>query len=149
MLSEHCKNVVWRLCHKVPAASPAVISIAPLGKYVDGRQQHWVIENIGKFQWAMRDTSTIRALKLCLSKPWRLNGVFFKIEIIINYFVSSVRFFWIPMLWVYGHYEKFSLWERAATLVKLILLYVAFFTMVKSRQKEVWSRDYVLPTADH
>ena len=30
---------------------------------------------------------------------------FFHIEIIINVLVSYVRFIWIPVLWVYGHYK--------------------------------------------
>ena len=29
----------------------------------------------------------------------------FQFEIIINIIVSSFRFIWIPMLWVYGHYN--------------------------------------------
>ena len=31
-------------------------------------------------------------------------GVFFQFGIIINVLVSSFRFIWISMLWVYGHY---------------------------------------------
>ena len=30
---------------------------------------------------------------------------FFQFEIIINVSVSSFRFIWIPMLWVYNHYK--------------------------------------------
>ena len=33
---------------------------------------------------------------------------FFQFEIIINVFVSSFRFIWIPMLWVYGHCKYFN-----------------------------------------
>ena len=33
---------------------------------------------------------------------------FFQFEIIINVLVSSFRFIWIPMLWVYGHYKYFN-----------------------------------------
>ena len=32
---------------------------------------------------------------------------FFQFEIIINVFVSSFRFIWIPMLWVYRQYKYF------------------------------------------
>ena len=32
-------------------------------------------------------------------------SVFFQFKIIINVLVSSLRFIWIPMLWVYGHYK--------------------------------------------
>ena len=31
----------------------------------------------------------------------------FQFEIIMNVLVSSFRFIWIPMLWVYGHYKDF------------------------------------------
>ena len=31
--------------------------------------------------------------------------IFFQFEIIINVLVSSFHFIWIPMLWVYGHYN--------------------------------------------
>ena len=30
---------------------------------------------------------------------------FFRFEIIINVLISSSRFIWIPMLWVYDHYK--------------------------------------------
>ena len=30
---------------------------------------------------------------------------FFQFEIIINVLVNSFRFFWIRMVWVYGHYK--------------------------------------------
>ena len=32
---------------------------------------------------------------------------FFLFDIIINVLVSSLRFIWIPVLWVYGHYKYF------------------------------------------
>ena len=32
--------------------------------------------------------------------------IFFQFEIIITVLVSSFRFIWIPMLWVYGHYTR-------------------------------------------
>ena len=37
-------------------------------------------------------------------KPWRSKG-FFQFENIINVLVSSVRFIWIPILWVYDRYK--------------------------------------------
>ena len=37
---------------------------------------------------------------LCVGRP---KG-FFQFKITINILVSSFRFIWIPMLWVYGHY---------------------------------------------
>ena len=39
-----------------------------------------------------------------LYKLWRPK-CFFQFEIIIIIFVSSLRFIWIPMLWVYDHYK--------------------------------------------
>ena len=50
---------------------------------------------------------TLTTLKIFLYKPWRPKG-FFQFEIIINVSVSSFRFIWIPMLWVYGHYKYFN-----------------------------------------
>ena len=41
---------------------------------------------------------------IILYKPWRPKGLF-QFEIIINVFVSSFWFIWIPMLWVYGLYK--------------------------------------------
>ena len=41
--------------------------------------------------------------EILLYNPWRPKGLL-KFEIIINVLVSSVRFIWIPMVWVYGHY---------------------------------------------
>ena len=40
----------------------------------------------------------------CLHKP---KDQRFFLEIILNDFVSSFRFIWISMLWVYGHYNMF------------------------------------------
>ena len=40
-------------------------------------------------------------------KPWRPKR-FFQFEIIINVLVSSFRFIWTPMSWVYGHYKYFN-----------------------------------------
>ena len=37
---------------------------------------------------------------------------FFQFQIIIPVLVSSFRFIWIPMLWVYGHYKYFTLSVR-------------------------------------
>ena len=48
-------------------------------------------------------TLTLKALNYFI-KPWRPK-VFFQFEIIINVLVSSSRFIWIPMLWVYGHWK--------------------------------------------
>ena len=39
-----------------------------------------------------------------LCKPWRLKD-YFQFKIVINVLVSSFRFIWIPILWVYGHYK--------------------------------------------
>ena len=48
----------------------------------------------------------LTTLNIFLYKPWRPKG-FFQFEIIITVLVSSFRFIWIPMLWVYGHYKYF------------------------------------------
>ena len=45
---------------------------------------------------------------------------FFQFEIIINVSVSSFRFIWIPMLWVYGHYKYFTLSVRGPTLRQIL-----------------------------
>ena len=37
-------------------------------------------------------------------KPWKLK-FFFQFEIVIYFLVSSSRFMWIHMLWVYDHYK--------------------------------------------
>ena len=39
----------------------------------------------------------------------------YQFEIIINILVSSLRFIWIPMSWVYGHYKYFTLLVRGPT----------------------------------
>ena len=41
---------------------------------------------------------------------------FYQFEIIINVFVSSFGFIWIPMVWVYGHYKYFTLSVLESTL---------------------------------
>ena len=44
----------------------------------------------------------------CNSCVWTMETKgFFQFEIIINVLVSCLRFIWIPMLWVYGHYRYF------------------------------------------
>ena len=45
------------------------------------------------------------SVEIFLHKPWRPKG--FQFEIIINGLVSSFRFIWIPMLWVYCHNKYF------------------------------------------
>ena len=41
---------------------------------------------------------------------------FFEYEIFINDSVSSFRFIWIAMLWVYGHIRYFHSYSRGSTL---------------------------------
>ena len=41
---------------------------------------------------------------------------FYQLETHINVLVSSFRFIWIPMLWVYGHYTIFLLSMRGPSL---------------------------------
>ena len=45
--------------------------------------------------------------ELFFFNPWRLKG-FFQFEIILNVLVGSLRFIWIPMLWVYGQWKYFN-----------------------------------------
>ena len=47
-------------------------------------------------------------------KPWRPKG-YFQFEIFSNILVSSFRFIWILMLWVYGHYKFLILSARFYT----------------------------------
>ena len=59
------------------------------------------------------DTSlTLKVLKYLLYKPKDQRP--FQFEIIITVLVSSFRFIWIPMLWVYGHYKYFTLSARGS-----------------------------------
>ena len=51
-----------------------------------------------------RTVSTLKRLKYFLHKL-EIQCGFFQFEIIINVLVSSSHFFWLPMLWVYGHYN--------------------------------------------
>ena len=44
---------------------------------------------------------------ICLHKPWMRKG-FFQSKIIVNVSVSSIRFIWILMSWVYGYYTYFN-----------------------------------------
>ena len=53
--------------------------------------------------------------KILLYKPWRPKG-FLQFETIINVLVSSLRFIWVPMLWVYDHYKCLILLVRGFTL---------------------------------
>ena len=52
-------------------------------------------------------------------RPW-----FFQWEIIINVLASSLRFIWIPMLLVYGHYKYYILSVRGS------FLYVRFWRIM-------------------
>ena len=45
--------------------------------------------------------------ELFLQNPWKPEDFFTQFEIIFNVSVTSSRFIWIPMLWVYGHYKYF------------------------------------------
>ena len=55
---------------------------------------------------------------LFLHKQWRPKG-FSQFKIIINVFVSSLRFIWIAMLWVYGHYNYFLFLQYGDRLLTL------------------------------
>ena len=41
---------------------------------------------------------------------------FFYYEIVINILVSSFRFIWIPVFWVYGHCKYFHFFQRGDRL---------------------------------
>ena len=62
-----------------------------------GENSDWIIWRLKGWPW----------------KRWNIFGQtmetkgFFQFEIIINGLVSSFRFIWIPMLWVYGHSKYF------------------------------------------
>ena len=49
---------------------------------------------------------THKALNYFLYKPWKLKG-FFPFEVATNVLFRSLRFIWIPMLWVYDCYKLF------------------------------------------
>ena len=59
--------------------------------------------------WAVRQTFQLTLLQVI--DPWSDELICKKTsqpnEIIINVLVSSFRFIWIPMLWVYGNYKYF------------------------------------------
>ena len=58
------------------------------------------------------DASTLKALKCFLYKPWRPKG-FWNHH---NLLVRSFRFIWIPMLWVWGHYIFFLIFQCGGRL---------------------------------
>ena len=58
-------------------------------------------------------------------------------EIIINGLVSSFRFIWIPMLWIYDHYTVLIISERETTLD-------VRFWYLKSVRTERAKEDYML-----
>ena len=75
---------------------------------------HYLLFNNFYLKYAMWCISPYNA-EILFHKPWRTKS-FFKFEIIINVLVSSFRFIWIPMLWVYGHYIFLFLPVRGPTL---------------------------------
>ena len=48
---------------------------------------------------------------------------FFQFEIIINVLVTSFRFIWIPILWIYGQYKYFLSMRGPSLYVKIQRLY--------------------------
>ena len=60
---------------------------------------------------------------------------FFFSEIIINISVSFLRFIWIPMLWVYDHYNCFILSAQGPTLDDIIWLRLRLRTIYLSQNK--------------
>ena len=65
---------------------------------------HSLYKNIQRFK-VLR--SSANNAEISLFKRWIPVG-HFKFEISINVLVSSFRFIWIPMLWVYGYYKCFN-----------------------------------------
>ena len=90
-------------------ARQAVRQAAPLCLTPDSWQRTlhdlWDVLSLTVTRHPLRPTVTLTLKAL---KYFRLNyGDQF--EIIINVLVSSFRFIWIPMLWVYGHYKYITL----------------------------------------
>ena len=52
-----------------------------------------------------------------LYKPWKPK-YFFQYEIIINVLISSSRFIWIPMFWVYCQYKYFNSFSAGIVFIR-------------------------------
>ena len=64
--------------------------------------------------------STLTTLKyLCINH--RDQWVFFNLWIIMNVLASSLRFIWISLLWVYGHYNFFNSFSQGTVFRRQIL----------------------------
>ena len=59
---------------------------------------------------------TLTSLKYHLFKPWRLK-LFLQFEITLNVLISSFRFIWIHMLWVYDHYNYFDFFSSVIVFI--------------------------------
>ena len=100
------------------AASPA--SSTPAGGFIFGNhQQRCYYNNTNRWHPSAKHKSTTHAedfhvfmlnsynAEICSDKPWKPKG-FSQFEITINFLVCSFSVIWIPMLWVYGHYNYFN-----------------------------------------
>ena len=63
---------------------------------------------------------------------------FSQFEIIINVLASSFRFIWIPMLWVYGHYEYFYSYSAGIDFNRQNLILTTKVAPCTERVKMYW-----------
>ena len=85
-LNQHWVNVLCLLGTQSSQQDLRLIYISHSFRNMSLSQRHFNTENA----------------EIYLYKTWRQKG-YFQFEIIMNVLVSSFRFIWIPMLWVYDH----------------------------------------------
>ena len=89
-LNQHWLNVLCLLGTQSSQQDLRLIYISHSSRNMSLSQRHFNSENA----------------EICLYKPWRQKG-YFQFENLMNDLLSSFRFIWIPMLWVYDHQKYF------------------------------------------
>ena len=104
----------WISCIKV---------IRCLGQMLGHRLRHWPSINLAYHAYR---------IVLFFLNTWRMKG-FFYFEIIINVLVSSFRFIWIPMLWVYGHYIYLNSFRGSSSYVNFKWLRIVHICLISAQ----------------
>ena len=101
LMPASCVLVLGRV-HSMPVNTKHLWNICTM---LDQRRRRWanIVQMLNKcFVFAgMLPRVNPYSAEICLYKQWTPT-CFLQIKFIINVLVSSVRFIWIPMLWVYG-----------------------------------------------
>ena len=96
-----CAKICWFCYSDAPTLAQQLASIGPMFcSFLLDQCLHWEEANLPSFEKPHGGWPVERCNTFYTSQETKL---FFQFEIIVNVLVTSFRFIWIPMLWVYDH----------------------------------------------